>query len=138
MQPINICLNEKYRLANTENVNLSMMDSIPNFSAGNLHISFLNKMEKQQSIETLIRLIKKLKINGTIVFGLLNFDNLIVNYQNGDLLQDDIVSEIKDIRCLISNHEVVNMFQNNNEVTIDTITYDKIYTTYTIRRTSII
>ena len=138
MQPINICLNEKYRLANTENVNLSMMDSIPNFSAGNLHISFLNKMEKQQSIETLIRLIKKLKINGIIVFSLLNFDNLIVNYQNGDFLQDDIVSEIKDIRCLISNYEVVNMFQNNVEVTIDTIAYDKIYTTYTIRRTSIV
>ena len=138
MQPINICFNEKHRLSNTENVNLSMIDSIPNFSAGNLHISFLNKMEKQQSIELLIRLIKKLKINGIIVFSLLNFDNLIVNYQNGDFLQDDIVSEIKDIRCLISNYEVVNMFQNNVEVTIDTIAYDKIYTTYTIRRTSIV
>tara|TARA_B100000085_G_C18560783_1_gene519468 strand:- start:3397 stop:3810 length:414 start_codon:yes stop_codon:yes gene_type:complete len=137
MQMINICYDSNFMSEDMENIDIRSIESIPNFSANKIMISFLNKIEKQQSIQIIQKLCNKLRQNGTLTFNLLDFDQLINFYQYEKLKLDDVVSHTKLIECFISKAEIIKMFYKHPQISIDSVTYDDMYSTYTLCRNSL-
>lgn len=134
MKLYNICYNDKYKLDGAENISISSLDMIPNFSAPSIYISFLNAMSMDQSIQVIGQLCLKLKVNGILTFRLIDWDQLISYYQNGDLDTNSICSHMFGTQCLINRGDIIKMFHKSNEINIDNITYDNVFCTYTLSR----
>jgi len=134
MEIINICYDKNFVSENLINVDIRNIDSVPNFSAPRIVISFLNKLKKEQGIEAISILCNKLKKNGTLTFTLLDFDQLISFYHNQKLNLDDIIKHMRGNECFISRSEIIKMFHKSSEFSIDSITYDDIYSVYTLSR----
>ena len=137
MHIINICYDNNYTIANQTNIDIRNLDSIPNFSADHILISFLNRIEKSQSIKIIHALCNKLKKGGKLTMSMLDFDQLISYYHNQNIKLDDIIVYTKNLECFIHKAEILSMFHKNNTFNIDSIKYDDIYTIYTIIRKNI-
>lgn len=137
METVNITYNGKYKTEDGENIDISAIDSIPNFSASNLRASFLNTLEKEKAVALISTLLNKLKKNGTLTLKLLDIRNLFLYYENRQIDDNGICKNMKDIQCVISKAEIAGLFQNNKELVIDNMTYDFIHNLYTIRRINI-
>ena len=134
MEIINVCYDKNFVSENLTNIDIRNIDSVPNFSAPRIIISFLNKLKKEQGIEAISLLCNKLKKNGTLTFTLLDFDQLISFYHSQKLNLDDIIKHMRGTECFISRSEIIKMFHKNSEFSIDSITYDDIYSVYTLSR----
>lgn len=137
MHVINICYDKNYVLSDQTNIDIRNLDTIPNFSANHILISFLNRLEKQQSTKLIQALCNKLQNTGKLTISLLDFDQLISAYLNQTLKLDDIIVYTKNLECFIDKAEILAMFHKNSHFAIDSIKYDDIYTIYTISRTAI-
>jgi hypothetical protein len=134
MQVINICHNEHYKLDDAINVDISNINSIPNFSAKALYIAFLNRIQKNQAIELIKSLCEKLANGGSMTFKLLDFHQLIRYYENQEITNNDIPTYTNSLHCIITKSEILELFHKNDHINITSITYDKVYSTYTLSR----
>lgn len=137
MRLINICFDQHYTLPDHTNIDIRTIDKVPNFSAEYIMISFLNRIEKEQSVKILSDLCKKLKKQGKLIFSVLDFDQLIEAYHNQQLKLDDICKYTKNLQCFIHKAEIIQMFHKNTNFSIDSIKTDDIYAIYTVNRTNL-
>ena len=137
MRLINISYKDQYRLEDANNVDLSSINTIPNFSSSHIYISFINLLTKEQAFSIFYELCNKLKQNGKISFRLLDWDQMISNYNNGDLTKDNICKYVSSINCLIDKSAIIEFCHKNNYMDIDQITYDGCYASYTVVRKSL-
>lgn len=134
MQVINICHNENYKLDDATNVDISNINSIPNFSASSLYIAFLNRIQKNQAIELIKSLCEKLANGGSLTFKLLDFHQLIRYYENQEITNNDIPKYTNALHCIITKSEILELFHKSVHINITSIAYDKVYSTYTLSR----
>lgn len=134
MQVINICHNENYKLDDATNVDISNINSIPNFSASSLYIAFLNRIQKNQAIELIKSLCEKLANGGSLTFKLLDLHQLIRYYENQEITNNDIPKYTNALHCIITKSEILELFHKSDHINITSIAYDKVYSTYTLSR----
>lgn len=137
MEIINICYDKNFTSEGLSNCDIRQIDSIPNFSAHKIIMSFLNQLEKKQSLSIIQSLCRKLRQGGTLTFNLLDFDQLVNFYQNQKIKLDDVIIHTNGIQSFISRSEVIKMFHKNSEISLDSILYDDIYSICTVSRKSL-
>jgi len=137
MKITNISYQNNYSLEGANNVSISDIDSIPNFSEAHINISFMNLLSKDQAINILSLLCNKLKHNAKLTFRLLDWDQMISNYHNGDLSKDEICQYISSIKCLLDRSNIIEIFHKNTDIDIDQITFDGSFASYTVIRSKL-
>lgn len=137
MKLTNICYQESHKIESAENIDINLLDSIPNFSNENIYISLLNMFPKTDSVNVINILLNKLKQSGTLVLKLLNFNQLIESYKCEKISGDDVCKHMHGTTCIINQIEVFQLLQEKSDVKIVDISNDEVYTIYKIQRISL-
>ena len=137
MKVTNICYNDNHKLDSANNIDINLLDSIPNFSNENIYISLLNLFPKKDSVNVINVLINKLKQSGTLVLKLLNFNQLIDSYKFHQMSDDTVCQHIHGTTCIINQSEIFELLHSKTDVKIVDISNDDVYTVYKIQRVSL-
>lgn len=134
MNLINISYENKHKIDYAENVDISNINSIPNYSASNINIELLNYFSKKDSTSIFNKLCEKLKQEGMLTLKLLDLNQLIHYFVQEEITSDDFCKHMVAVQCILSRPEVLSLCHNNPQIKIVDITYDNIYNIYKIQR----
>lgn len=125
----------KVSLPNIDNINVSNLDSIANCSADTIFCYILEYMNETTTVDTIHRLLNKLRPSGSLVIRFSDFKKICELYIGRSLSESDLLGQTRGKNNILSIDYIVNIIANNFQVS--KIDYDENTIVMVISRNSL-
>lgn len=122
---INVCVNNQQKLDRYENVNITDIDNIVNYSVDFIRFDFLQFFDYNTGQNILHTLINKLKLSGSVTLLISNYKTISRLYADSILSDGEFLEKIQNCRSVWSADFIYSLInQKYTDTHISKIQYD--------------
>ena len=125
-KPINIYYNKhKNTIQEFDNIEISDIENLVNFSVSNIYCECLNYFEKSMINAILPVLFKKLKPEGLVVISFADLKEASKKYYENSISDEQLMENLLSHKSILSISEIKKMIEGDQSVKIVKIDYDQ-------------
>lgn len=112
---INIVQDTSQSIENFENVNISSVESIFNYSCEILVCQYFSSFDESTCSRALEVLLDKIRPKGQIILGVTNLHDLCLDFVNKKMSNQDFFAHIKNIHNHIETEDIISYAESSSE-----------------------
>lgn len=131
---VNLISNENQKIDNFENINLSELDSVFNYSCEILICKYFSLFDESVASKALDILLEKIKPKGQIIIGISNLKEISADYIRKQISNEDFFHYIKNIHNHFGMHDIILYIEKNQSFAVTEVNKDEYEDYLTIAR----